>query len=237
MLKSKKVFICILLTVFAISANFCYSQISCLAGETVRYEINNWISNNEKIQNISFTVESSNPTVFYIDSIKINDLIVVNLDRSYWEIKCFASDLDLENINLFIYGTGLSSADTMTLLKITDIIFDGNTAEDTIITAISKDKNNHKIVRLAKILNVYPVPLRYGEDFNIDFLIDIPMDINFSIVDAMGKTVAKYEIKNAETGTQTFRIMNLGSKISFGMYRLFLETNAGNNSVSFIKSN
>jgi len=236
MFKNKKVFVYIICVIFAVSANFCHSQITCISGENVRHEITNWISHSEKIQVLFFTVKSSNPTVFYIDSIKINDLIAVDLDRNYWEIKCFVSDLKLESIDLIIYGTGLNSADTITLLQITDIIFDGNTAEDTIITAISKNNNNHKIIKFAKILKVYPVPLRDDEDLNIDFLIDVPQNISFTVADAMGKIIGKYEIKNANVGNQTFSIKSFGNSISSGMYYIFLETNAGNASKLFIKA-
>ena len=234
MLKSKKVFVYIFFVVFTVSANFCYSQISCFANESVRFEIPNWISNSEKIQNISFTVQSSNPTVFFIDSIKINDLISVEMKRSYWEIKCSTNDLNLENIDLIIYGTGLNSADTVTEIQITDIIFDENTAEDFSITAVSKSQ--HTVVKFAKILNIYSLPLKVNEDLHIDFLIDISQDISFTVADLNGKIVEKFEIKNAEIGRRTFKI-NFGNSISFGVYRIFLETNTGNDSQLFLRAN
>ena len=233
MFKSKKI-ICIFFAIFPL--NFCYLQVDCLASESMKYEITNWISTSNKIQNLSFSVKSSDPTVFYIDSIKINDVVSVDLVRSYWEIECSANDLNLENLDLFIYGTGLSSADTMTQLKITDIIFDENIAEDTTIIVIFKNEYHHSFVRFAKIINVYPAPLIYEEDLNIDFSIDIPMDISFSVFDATGRIVEKYEIRNAEKGRQIFKI-NFKNRIASGRYWIFLETNTGNDSRSFTKVN
>ena len=73
---------------FFLLFNESYSQINCNSGENVKYSIQNFINSENKLKSLTFLLKNSNPTVFYVDSIKINDEILVNFERNYWELSC-----------------------------------------------------------------------------------------------------------------------------------------------------
>lgn len=218
-----------------ILTRFAYSQITCLPSENVKYTISNWLKA-DKIDTISFTIHNSNPTVFYIDSIKINDKFLVNIERNYEITNCSANGLDLQNIDLVIYGIGLNTNDTITELKINNVTLNNKKLDSTIsINVQVKNNIGHQYVKFAQITNIYPIPLTYHDDLNIDFIIDISMDINFTITDESGRMIEYHEIKNATKGKQKLQI-NLHN-YNAGTYRIILKTDTGNHSSSFIVVN
>src|SRR5690606_26703037 len=106
----------------------CFCQISCSPGDNIQFCINNFINSETTIENISFLIYNSNDTVFYIDSIKINDIFIVNMQKDYLTTNCLFENidalLDLKTVDLYIYGTGLSGNDTITNISLTNILYD-----------------------------------------------------------------------------------------------------------------
>lgn len=216
-----------------LAANSSYSQINCVSGESVRYSINNFISNTELVHNLSFTVKSSNPTVFYIDSIKINDNIIMELQRDYSDISCNADMLNQNAIDLVIYGTGLSGNDSTEILTLADIKYNDNTMENIEIRVKSKDPHiNLNYAKLAQISDIYPCPVGNGQQLNIDYVIDITSDVKIYLANELGKMIEIYEIPNVEKGKRNLQV-DIDNRLGSGAYWIMLETNSGNHSQSF----
>jgi len=222
--------------------NTTYSQINCNAGENVEYHIPNWLEFTENIDNIAFTVKSSNPTVFFIDSIKINDTILMQPKRNYNETKFSTGNLNSEQIDLIIYGTGLSGNDTITVLTIEDIFINDNKIDEnefeniTVIQVKSNDNTiYHNYIRLAKITNLYPIPVAYGNDLIIYYVIDIPADVKFNVVNSLGASIEKFELKNVTVGKNEFKL-KINNNYFSGIYWIILDTSSGKHRKSFVVS-
>ena len=217
-----------------------FSQINCNAGKNTEYQITNWIETNEVINQISFTVKSSNPTVFFIDSIKINNLNTT-VERHYYETKFSTTDLNSNQIDLTIYGTGLSGTDSLTMLTIDDIFIDENRFHSeqiiTNIQAISNADNiNLNYVRIAKITDLYPNPVDYGNELTIYYVIDIPTDVEVNVVNILGLSIEKFVIQNVAAGKNEIKLSTKNKYFS-GVHWIILNTNSGKPRKSFVITN
>jgi hypothetical protein len=234
-MKLHKIFknIAITLSLFVLLFGKSYSQINCNSGENVKYSIQNFANSENPINSLTFLLKNSNPTVFYIDSIKINDEILMNFERNYWEINCFSENLNFKNISLTLYGTGLSGNDSLTELNFENIFFSENQAENLTISV--KSKNNDVVqnyAKFAKITSIYPNPVISENKIKIDYLIDKNSNVKFKLFNDLGKLIDEIEIQNVEKNKQTFELI-IDKNLPNGAYFILLETNSGKYVKSF----
>ncbi len=223
-----------LITFFFISS-LCFGKHYCKIGQSTDFTFENWIESKSKIKELSLKISSSNPTIFYIDSIKINDNIKATLKRNYFDIECKAKDINSNQIDLAFYGTGLAGNDTITTLSLSDVYLDNKfLKQDTSITIISKhnliDVNYAKFV---KISNVKANVVFYKSQISIEYFVDLPVDVKVSIFNELGETVWHDEFYKEKIGKDEI-LVNLGNQWSAGKYWIFLETDIGSDFSSFI---
>ena len=229
------IFYIIIYFVFIFNNN-CYSQITCMPGQSIQFNIENIIKTNNINNFISFDLINENPTVFFIDSIKINRDINIELQKNYYNINVnhFVTNKIDSPIVLNIYGTGLAGNDSITHLYFNNIIVDNNKENDTTITIILKPKNNLlNYAKIAKISNIYPNPTALNSKLFIEYSVDIPTDVTFNIYDNKGNIIENFNFYKDKIGRAIFNV-ELKNKIYEGKYWIVLKTKAGIHSYPFI---
>lgn len=219
---------------FFLFSNICFSQYYGEAGKSMNFTFKNWIVE-KQISELSFKLASSNPTVFFVDSIKINDLYLMDLERNYFEINCSAQNLNTSEINLTIYGTALAGNDTITNLLFFDIIVNENNLKiDTTVSIISKNPLIHSnYAKFAKISNIYPNPAIKNTTFNVEYFADLPSSIKFKIFNVVGEQIWQTEFYKEKIGRDNLTI-DLDSNSPMGKYWIFLETELGTHFYPFV---
>lgn len=238
----KKLYIFLFLKFFLINliitfiSTYCYSQIICPIGQNIQFNIDNITT--EPINNsLNITINNSNPTVFYIDSVKFNN-ISLNLSRTYYDIEIqhvFETPTNTP-IALTIYGTGLAGNDTITELQFHNII-DNSKIKDTTINIILQKYIPGSYAKLAKITNIYPNPTNINNQLYIEYSLDIPSNIIVKIYSINGKEEKKIEIKNNNLFGKNTLVIDLNHDIYEGKYFAVLESSSGTHFYPFIVLN
>jgi hypothetical protein len=212
--------------------DFAIGQIITKQGENIEYTI----TSNLQIENkIEFNLSFDNPTLIYIDSIKINDA-KLEIVRNNYILRCSSDKIPIGNLDLMLFGTTLYGTDTLTYIKFSDVKIDNKDIDIEPIKVIVELEYGHLYSRFARITKIYPNPTNRWNGFEIEYVIDSDCDVNIIIVNEVGKNLLELEYKSHPKGIHKIFIDNI-QNYSIGVYYAYFKTKVGTNVYPFIIKN
>ena len=220
--------IAFILILFVAMYNLTNGQIITKQGEKIEYTIALETQIDNKIE---FDLSIDNPTLFYIDSIKLGN-IKLNILRNNYILHCSSDEIGVGGADLTLFGTALFGNDTVTYILFSRVKIDDIEIDLASIKIIVEHKYNHLYTRFSRITNIYPIPVNKKNELTLEYMIDVICDVNIFIINESGEILLKFEYYSQPKGTHKIFIDT--RNYSVGVYYTFLKTKTGTSVYSFI---
>ncbi|NBO71637.1 MAG: hypothetical protein EBU66_02860 [Bacteroidetes bacterium] len=171
---------------------------------------------------ITYSVHLSNPTVFYIDSINIDDA-----QQSFQRITTDSITFIGTGIgNLSIHGIALAGSDSMTIVNVRGRLKDVILLDTSFVITITSNTTPLPYIRFSYVSENIPNPIMRGEATEWTYELDKPGSIQFSIITLDGRIIEEFSLMQ-DKGRHVFRFVPNSYTYHPGVYGMRLITEQG----------
>jgi len=171
---------------------------------------------------VTYSVHLSNQTVFFIDSIKVQDIY-----QEFERIRPDSIAFMCKGIgNLSIHGIALAGSDSMTIVSVRGTLKDKILLDTSFVITISSKTTPLPYIRFSYVSENVPNPVMRGEPTEWTYELDKSGSIQLSIITLDGRIIEEYSMKQ-DKGSHVFRFIPNTYTYHPGVYGMRLITEQG----------
>jgi hypothetical protein len=194
----------------------------------------------DSVSNISCSFEISNPTIFYPDSITINELNLKSYNRKNDSIYSFSfnninkNDFKSDTLIISLFGELLAGNDSLTKIDFYEFYINSKKFY-TFSSIIHSESIGTPLpyIRISTLEQNYPNPVFSGSFSKWSFRIDLESEIEFQVFNLIGQKVEVINLGAKPSGNYTFEFF-VNNNYPSGLYRMILITGLNNVGQTFM---